>query len=290
MRHWLLALLSFLALRPLQTPSSGELRITLRDSLTGYGLAGSVLGRTADGTSRTMSVRSGEQVAMSLPPGIQRVAATSPGYAPIETQFEVVPELSLPITIWLDPKSRPEALRPEMRAAIAAKGVGTLHGYVTSASTGDPLEQVRLTIKGTSALTNRQGYFLLRVPVSSPQGDSLPEVADLQLERSGYLTLVLKNTLLPEGDNHFILELRPGNGREERDNSHKLTMAPEALRESQLPPEQTGLSSAPPVWRPSAINTESLLAQVIAPPDSIRVGTTCSCTNCSGVSVMSLET
>ena len=290
MRHWPLALLSFLALTPRPTLTTGELRLTLRDSLTGYGLAGVVRARGADGTARTMPIRSGEQLALSFPPGSQRLSATSPGYAPIETQFEVMPELPVPISIWLDPKSPPEALRPEARAAIAATGYATLHGYVTRESTGDPLDQVQLTVRGISAFTDRRGYFLLRIPVSSPQGDSLPESADLQVERPRYLTLVLKDTLLPEGDTHFILELRPGTGREERDNSHKLAMAPEVLRESQLPPEQTGLSSAPPVWKPSAIHTESLLAQVIAPPDSIRVGTSCSCTNCSGVSVMSLET
>ncbi len=236
MRHWPLALLSFLALTPRPTLTTGELRLTLRDSLTGYGLAGVIRARGADDTARTMSIRSGEQLELSFPPGSQRLSATSPGYAPIETQFEVMPELPVPITIWLDPKSPPEGLRPEARAAIAATGYATLHGYVTRESTGDPLDQVQLTVKGISAFTDRRGYFLLRIPVSSPQGDSLPESADLQVERPGYLTLVLKDTLLAEGDTHFILELRPGTGREERDNSHKLAMAPEVLRESQLPP------------------------------------------------------
>lgn len=290
MRHWRLALLSFLALRPSPTSTTGELRLTLRDSLTGYGLAGAVRARGPDGTARIAEVRPGEQLALSFPSGTQRLTVTSPGHAPIETQFELIPALSIPITIWLDPGTLPEELRPEARSAIAATGYATLHGYVTSASTGDPLEQVRLTVKGVSAFTDPRGYFLLSVPVSPPQADSLPETADLQAERLGYQTLVLKNTLLPQGDTHLILELRPGTGTEERDNSHKLAMPPEALRNSQLPPEQTGLSNSSPVWQPSPMPTQSALAQVVAPPDSIRVGTNCSCTNCSSVSVMSLET
>src|SRR5262249_21316099 len=144
--------------------------------------------------------------------------------------------------------------------------------------------------KGASAFTDRRGFFVLAVAVSSPPLDSLPEIADLQAERSGYEALILRNTLLPEGDNHLILELHSGAGREERDNSHKLAIAAEALRQSQLQPEQPGLSGAPPVWQQSAISPEAPLAQVVAPPDSIRVGTNCSCTNCRSVSVMSLET
>lgn len=290
MRHWLLALLSLLALTPRSTAPTGELRLRLRDSLTGYGLAGIVQARGADGSAYVMAVGSGVELALPSALGSQRLTASSPGHAPIETQFEVMPALSIPITIWLDPVSPPEALRPEARAATAAPGYATLRGYVTSASTGEPLEQVRLTVKGASAFTDRRGFFLLAVPVSSPQLDSLPEIADLQAERSGYKRLVLRNALLPEGDNHLVLELHPGAGTEDRDNSHKLAMAPGALRQSQLPPEQTGLSNAPPVWQQSAISPRSPLAQVVAPPDSIRVGTNCSCTNCSSVSVMSLET
>src|SRR5262249_52651252 len=93
----------------------------------------------------------------------------------------------------------------------------------------------------------------------------------------------------PEGVTHLIVEMEPGTGSSEQDNTHKLSMPAEILKRSQLlPEEEAGL---PPVWSPPKSEpTAPLLAQVIPPPPRIRVGTNCSCRTCTSVSTMSLET
>ena len=290
MRKGLLALLSFLSLSPLPRAPTGELRVAVRDSLTGYGLPGALQIQGSSGETRTFAIREWEQLRLSTIGGRWRISASSPGHAVLETQFEISPGDSLPITLWLDPQTPPQVLQPQVRAALAVSGYATLHGYVTDASTGRPLEQVRVAARSSSAITDRNGYFVIRIPISPPGIDELPESADVQLDRLGYGTLILKRTLLSEGETHLIVELEPGAGTTERDNSHKLATAAEVMQDSQLPPEVTGLSTSAPVWQPRTIDSESALAQVIAPPDSIRVGEACSCTSCSSISVMSLET
>src|SRR5262249_24051676 len=288
-RLWLVALLSLLSFTPVPGAATGGLKIIFPDSAPGYGLAGILSVRGPHGESGAFAVEVGDPLQLSEQTGRWRIFAEAPGHVPLETEFEISPDGWVPVTLWLDPRNWPLELQPQARAALTMSAYAILHGYVTDASNGLPLPQVQVTAQGSSATTNSRGYFAIRLSISAPPTDSLPESTDLQVDRPGYRTLILRNTLLPEGETHLVLELRPGAGTEERDNSHKLAMPAEVVRNSQLPPEETGLSTEVPVWHPKLIGDESSLAQVIAPPDSIRVGTGCSCTSCSSVSVMSLE-
>ena len=76
----------------------------------------------------------------------------------------------------------------------------------------------------------------------------------------------------------------PGEGSEEVDVRHKLLGGEESSSPlaPSAPAPETGIGVL-------ALPSPDVLTPV-APPASVRVGTSCSCTSCSGVSVMSLET
>ena len=174
MRLWLVALLSLLTLTPVPGAATGGLKVIFRDSATGYGLTGSLRVRARNGETRAFAVQVGEPLLLAPRVGRWRIFASAPGHTPLETEFEIALDSSLPVTLWLDPSSLPPELQPQARAALAMSGYATLHGHVSDASTGLPLQQVRVTAKARSATTDSRGYFVIRVPVSPPSTDSLP--------------------------------------------------------------------------------------------------------------------
>ncbi|MCE7958341.1 MAG: hypothetical protein DYH06_10460, partial [Acidobacteria bacterium ACB2] len=193
------------------------------------------------------------------------------------------------VTFWLDPDEPPAELRPEAVRARTGPGLLLLHGHVADGGSLLPLPGVRVSLAraGLSAVTDERGYFAIRVSLSGRV--DRPGQDDLVLEREGFVTRVERRTLLPEGDVHLLVDLAPGAGREEVDARHRLLEAEEEA--PPLPPSPHAPSAPAPEDAASvlALPSPDVLTPV-APPASIRVGTSCSCTTCSGVSVMSLET
>src|SRR5260370_40408292 len=77
--------------------------------------------------------------------------------------------------------------------------------------------------------------------------------------------------------------MNPGAGTQLVDDTHKLMRSAQELEQSQSAPSLTPDGGPTP-------NALDNAAMVSVPPASIRVGYSCSCTTCSTVEVMSLET
>lgn len=258
--------------------TSRPLSIAVRDSATGIGIASEVSLTTADGTASllgTYALASGQRSELLVPEGKALVHVTAQGYAPLDTRLEA--GALLPTTVLLDPKVPAPELAPEVVASQTRAGFAMLHGHVVNKETGAPVAgaQVRLTNAGVSTETNGRGYFVLQAPAPAVVGvEGLPHTDGLVVERSGYKTYSLTRSFLIEGATHFQLDLEPGSGKVVVDDTHKML----AFQEGTLP--------EPPVVEESKDDL-NILANC---DTSVRLGTSCSCADCSNVLVLSRGT
>lgn len=282
--------------------STGSALIAIRDSLTGHGLPAviDVDGARPTSSAQVLAATRTRAQHLELPEGPHTLTVRAYGHQAIETRFQAQAGKTLPITIWLDPKSVPDELRPHVVKSKLRAGFAMLHGHIVDAVTGEPLAGVSVRENSVQATSDSRGYFLLYAPAGSGASDSLPETANLAAELSGYKTYIITSTALVEGDTHYLIALEPGTGVTGRDDTHKLMRSAEELAQSQLRPEGEGDEQSSPEPSPQAdqgrakpTGGSALLqttALVWAPPTSIRVGFNCSCATCSTVEVMSLET
>jgi hypothetical protein len=209
--------------------------------------------------------------------GRSRVRLTAPGYRALSADFDLSAAADWPITFELDPGAAPREVAESVSLA-RARGMGLLHGFVTESGTARVLAgvTVRLRPSGEQTVTNASGYFRLL-------HSARPALGALSFRLDGHKEHEITGVLLETGDTLFREALAPGEGHTARDDRPKVLRSPEELVESQSAPH-------PPDDLVSAPHGEPLLPVIIDPPDTIRVGTSCSCTTCSAVSVMSLET
>lgn len=260
----------------------GFLDLRVRDAITGYAVPAILeldAGKKTDPRTSWQLDGSGG-MRLQLDAGEKRVRVSSPGYHAIGTQLQIDANAAWPVTIWMDPEQRPDELRPEALAAHRVAGSALLHGWVVDATSGEPLPGAEVSFGGERAQSGLAGYFSFNVPVQSGAGEELPESGDLLVQRPGHRSYVLANTALVEGDSQLVIQMHKGSGTEVVDDTHKLLRSPAELEQSQSAP-----GALPEVAGPTLDTT-----RVLAPPPSIRVGYSCSCTNCSTVEVMSLET
>jgi hypothetical protein len=261
---------------------SGTIDVRVRDSITGYAVpSASIAERSAHGlTRRAYRLQAGANLLTELSAGSHRLEVAAPGYHSHSTRVFVSPDRSLPITIWLDPGQVSDRLRG--REIGAMPGFVSINGYVVDRESGVPVPEADISLGGVRTETNESGLFSMSFAVRSGFPDALPEQGTLRVDAVGYHSYVLSNTPLVEGGSHVVIELTRGAGIQIRDDAHKLLRSAEELQQSQ---------SAPAGQDDAAGGEERNDGSLVAvPPDSIRVGYNCSCTSCSSVEVMSLET
>ena len=292
--------------RAADSAPEGSLEVQIRDSLTGYGVNGTISARavadlpwlTADFTEAS------HHQTLQLPRGDYALRVTAPGYRAIDTHFSIEPETQIPVTVWLDPETPSREIRPDVVKSKLKTGYAMLHGHIVDVATGDPLSGVEVRVNSGQTRSDARGYFVIYVPVNPVEPGSLPEAENLTADLPGYKTYLLTQSPLAEGDTHFLIDMELGRGVTGRDDTHKMMRSGEELRRSQSASETDGESPDSPEFqsppdeqtvRPANIllgrrAAFGVLAVPWAPPASIRVGLNCSCATCSSVAVMSLET
>lgn len=257
---------------------SGVLRLKVRDSATGLAVPTFTL-ETGSGTGVSRKSEQGAGLAkFSLAPGLIPVKLTAPGYRPLSTAIEVFANATgLPVTIWLDPEDTPVRLRSVRFPLIEGTRVT---GYVVDED-GRPLGNVNVRSGSQHTRSNLDGYFELRFPTDLTPLD-IPSLRDLTFELDGYKTHLLSNLPIAGGEVEITVEMGKGSGSEFEDQTPKVLRSASEQENAQLAINGENQNSS----APSGIGAPSPLV----PPSSIRVGYNCSCTNCSTVQVMSLET
>lgn len=206
-------------------PTGGASAMTfrIRDARTGHAIPANVTlrhvevdrtGSLAD-LSPPSAMDSDEfgRAQFNLPPGEHLIEVSAPGYQSARSQFLVeTGKAPLPMTFELDPVIEPEELLPEVVAAQKRPGHFLLLGYVVDAQNWQPLSEVQVQMSQVWTVTDKKGYFMLRVPVP-PQQDGEVPLKDAVFERSGYKQHVLRNVgLWEEGDMITRIEMEPGEG------------------------------------------------------------------------------
>ncbi|HEX4804096.1 MAG TPA: SpoIID/LytB domain-containing protein, partial [Myxococcaceae bacterium] len=262
----------------------GALELRVRDAATGYAIPGAIVIDFGSSGSVLRSYRLPQSANLrtEVASGAHQLEISAPGRRPLRTQALAFPEQSMPITIWLDPVGPADELRGRTTAAPATSGLAVIQGFVVDAELGAPLSGARVLVGAAATQTDERGFFSLSLAVPIAPPDSVPEQASLRADTDGHETYLLLNMPLVEGESDLVIELHRGSGIRTEDGTHKLLRSPEELELSQSAP-----AAPEPEDAGGGPNDSSL---VIAPPSSIRVGYNCSCTSCSTVEVMSLET
>lgn len=258
-----------------------RLSVSVRDSHTGLALAARLEVAQGGEADRRWEVAQGESLLLQAPPGPLRLRLSAPGHASLQASFDPEKDLLLPVTFYLDPLGLEGEAEP-------GPGLGRLVGTVCDARTGLPLEGAAVRLEGTpaAALSGADGAFSLDFAAPPEVPDELPPRGSLLVTRPGYGELRVLDMVLAGGAHRLLLTLEVGGPTRQERLAHKLYAPPEeqALAQSVPHPDEPPPDEFPRLPGPSPAAT------YIDPPDSVRVGMTCTCASCTTVDVVSLET
>ncbi len=253
------------------------LDLTVRAAHSGCRLAAEVVVTARDGSRSTIVADARGTARVELPAAAADVDLTvaAAGHRPLATHFGVA-AAALPVTVWLDSTAVTTAVAVDDQAAVAA-GRGVVRGWVWDAVSGEPLAGavVSLVRSGWGGITDAAGEFRFELEVATPVSDALPEVDALVVDAPGHVSEVREGFFLERGVATSIVDLAPGQGTTVRPATHKML--------DLHAPTQLGADGSSPAPVVKAIEPHD-------PPASIRLGTSCSCTTCSSVDVLSFET
>ena len=257
----------------LPAAEEGTMSLFIRNQHSGAGIPAVVKLQGPEGL-QMIETGPGGRLDFSGAPGKYLLQISSPGCQAMESYFFVEAGRILNIDFWL------EALQPYVPPQ-AKKGSSIIEGYVVDRKTGMvvPGIEVYNKLAGISVQTDKQGFFRLESPAVSDMQNSSdkPVLTDLQFSGQGFGTYTIHNYLVLPGIFTLPVTLEEG--------SAGIT---ENFRQSIL---EKGRGISPEQISAADENRAAILSPQGCPALSanIRVGTSCSCTTCSSVSVMTLE-
>lgn len=295
-----LALL-LLALLP-QCPFAATVRIDVRDSATGIRVLPTNI--QIDSHDTTVSPQQDGSLLFNVPDGEHDAALESAGYLRLNGRLTVTGADTPNYEFLLDRAGKAAPVEPVSQSTnlTPQKDSATLIGYVTDAQTAQPIEGAGLTVEGTNlhATTDSFGRFVLSFDTS--KGTSLAEdeqsghflKTDLLVSKTGYGACRVADFVLIGGVavQHNVRLSRTAAATmrdvttERGDVAATVFDGAVSLEDSQT----AGVPAVLPTRLPASALSPLLPASLQAPPTSIRVGMSCSCTSCNTVSVMSMDT
>ncbi len=273
--------------------SANNLQITLRDSVTGNRVSGTVA-VSGDISTEAFATDDAGRGDFRLVGGRNDLHISAPGYNALDTYFDGG-QVGIDVTVWLDPNDVPS----EMRAVELRLRAGTtfVHGHIIDEESGKPLAGARVYLAGAKieTVSDRRGYFQMNVltPPVDPAGD-LPGGDDLVVESGGKVVYRRNNILLPDGAIHFIID---ADEREPvvKDATHTLVRNHRDVRTGSgsdwVPEERRGDGETRERGDVRTVADAPFSPSSVTVPTSIRVGFTCpTSTTCSTVQVYALDT
>jgi len=256
-----------------------RVRVQAVDAQTGAGLA-ATLTVTAPGQDAARTALEPEGGERALPP-VAELLMEAPGHAPLRARFELGPDAPPPLTFVLDPLVPVVGAAPLARAEPALL---VLTGFVRDEQ-ARPVEGATVALDSPALVTRTDGAGAFRLAGPAPAAaEGAPPLGTLRIGAAGFRQHEVRGLLLMAGETRLRETLVRGSGRDVRDDT------PKVLRretDTAAPPPFEELRA--PGAGPAAAGGAGLLA-VLDPPAAIRLGTSCSCSSCTAVSVMSLET
>ncbi len=219
------------------------------------------------------------------------------GYEPLKTYFIVDENTNLDVDILLKPINM-----NYFEDVKLMDDEVLIIGFVLDKESLKPLSNVKFQVGNNIVYTDKNGIFRIRLITFSPKEDEGSRLYKVILNRfnmifskDGYKTYERKNFILVPGILYMPISLERGDGFVSDDYKHGLVdrIPNEYIIKDGLVSSENGIYDESKIRRmkeDNSINeTDVIPLPFFDPPSSIRVGTNCSCTSCSSVSVMSLE-
>lgn len=272
--------------------------IAVRDQETGFAVANTAVTVTGpDGATTRIQTDENGLISFDADKGKYIFSFSANGYNQIETSFKGGDETNIAADISMDRISSSMRIASDdetTRQVVAANNM-ILSGYVRSTVTNAPIAGATVTAGGHATISDRNGFFTVTipVPVTAIKDAVAPGVTTLRITSTGFKPYLLNNIRLIADKLTVKVGLTPltsaspdqrsATTEEVETYTHGMfdrTPADEAQRTS----EYLRIAEAD-----KDAESAVAVAATIAVPTSIRVGTSCSCTTCSAVKVMSLE-
>lgn len=161
------------------TAEMGVLRMRFLDSTTGAAIQPNRI--IIDHSPQQYTPEPPGVVRVELPNGQHDIEIQAEDYLPLQAKVQVDGQETLVHDFELDPAQPTEETPLEPTEAI-------IHGNVTDALTGLPLEDARVTsADGGTTRTDTGGYFEVRLSVPPHRDDEIAQT-NLEIARDGYIT------------------------------------------------------------------------------------------------------
>jgi hypothetical protein len=255
--------------------TQGGLSFFVRDAENEYGLS-SEIHITGNGKTAIIKTNDGGHVLFSGAVGRYDVVFIAASHEPLSSYFVITDNELVNVEAFLDRTVKSPLQAVETEGAF-------VNGYVVDEESGKPMKNVNVvTGKGLTLKTNDDGYFSILLPEYSILGsDEDKAVRELfTFSFDGYISVQVTDLLLAPTSILVNITMKKGEGSlVENSFQHVLdgTLQDVELYEQNVPEDNVG-------------NQQKNMASGCSIPSSIRVGFNCSCTSCSSVSVMSLQT
>jgi len=211
--------------------------------------------------------------------GTYEISAKADGYKEVSSIFSFPSNLKS-ITFYLD-KSEQNFSYEE------PKGKTIIKGYIYDKEKGLPLEDVYVKADAFEVFSEKDGFFEAEMPSTDFDfNENIPTI-NICFYKKNYKNLCLEKVLNLEGTTNYIIDMEEGEGELKINNEHHF-FYDEKIENFE---EEKDVSNDYPLKFVDVSDKipPQLLLQVIDPPNTIKVGMNCSCTSCSSVDVLSLE-
>ena len=279
-----LGLLLFPGVWAQQPAGAANITFIVKDQHTGFAVPGAVVQVTApDGRSSALTAAANGKLTFTAVNGKYDFAIAANGYKPLTTYFSSGEATTIEAGINLEPAGN----NARIQEITPSAGQTVISGYVRDETENSALAGVQVNCGAVTAVTDSKGFFSLKVAAApgAITPASAPASAAITFSKSGYAPYTLQNVYLMADVYTMKVALTPGNGARQQNGqpAGKTEKQVHGMFDRTEADEQQRYA---PVSTPQA-RMEAVLAATV--PASIRVGTSCSCTSCSVVNVMSLE-
>ncbi|MCS3801943.1 carboxypeptidase regulatory-like domain-containing protein [Niastella sp. OAS944] len=280
-RTVIIAVLSLLIVSSIRAQST-NITFVVKDQNTGFAVPGAVVQVTApNGAGSSLTAAANGKVTFTAVNGKYDFTIAANGYKALSTYFSSGTETNIEARIDLEPADNNVRVQsvPKIRTN---PNQAVVSGYVRDEAANSPLGGVQVSCGATSAVTNSEGYFEMEISAAAPaifEGVA-PATTNITFTRNGYASYTLENVyLIPDSYKMKVALSSSGAARVQSNTKEKQV---HGLFDRTAADEQQRYAPTA-----SQARVEAVLAATV--PTSIRVGTSCSCTSCSVVHVMSLE-
>lgn len=283
------------------TAAVTTITFTVRDENTGFAVANPIATvKGPDGETQTLEADEDGKLTLDAEKGRYAVSIQGKGYNKLETFFVGGEEKIINADVTLDPAvSMLTSATAEAEAKAAADGKVIVRGYVRDAAGNKPIAGATISAGASSAVTDGGGYFSLVYSEYAPAvtEDAAPDKVSIRISKTGYTNYTAIRLLEP-GTYTMKVGLNRQGVAGLQNNARALQQGGEVenIRHGMF--DRTATASEQRLQAAEAaeafdantpVMVEDMALAAITVPGTIRVGTSCSCTSCSNVKVMSLE-